>query len=175
VSFGCRSTIRAKSGSVPAVGGAVAEPRSRRPQKCQANAKHSRLCLPAREFFARHRRPERNAPHHRKPLRIFARHIERVVDTVADPAWRHDDRPRDSRFIHHWQQLFGGEGLWQLRRQPRHPGPFRRIRLPKVDLGIDDDPAQGRRGFWTLGRPLMRSLRRQHHPGAQRAIQKCAA
>src|SRR6516164_4852205 len=146
------------------VGGAVREPRNRaRVVEDHAHAQHPLLRLPFRQQIGRLGILQRDAAHDAEALGITLDRLEPVVVAVTGPGRRHDHRAIDASFLHHRHQPLDRERLRQLRLEAGDPWPVRRLRLPQMDLRIDDQ-APG-----ALPARLARTLRRQHRAGAEAA------
>src|SRR5262249_49421825 len=124
-----------------------------------AHAQHPRLLLPFRQEIRRLGILQRDAAHHAETLGITLDRLERVVVAVAGPRRRDDHRAIDARFVPHRHQPLDGERRRQLGLEPGNPLPVRRLRLPQMDLRIDDQASLGRHGLI-----LPRSRRRRSAP-----------
>src|SRR5262245_35543151 len=108
--------------------------------KADAEAEHSRLPEPARELVFARRIVERDLAHHCKAVRVLRRRFERVVIAVTVPGRRSQDRPDDTRGFHRAEQVF----ISQWNRPVRFRSiffdvrPLWRLRLPNMNLGVDD-------------------------------------
>ncbi len=95
--------------------------------------------------------------------------FQRIVVAVAGPRRRDDDDAVHAGLVHHRHQPFDRERLRQLRDSAGHPFPILRLRLPEMDLRIDDHaPVDLRSG-------ALRALRRQRRTGADRGVEKTAS
>jgi hypothetical protein len=106
----------------------------------------SGLLAPSRQQGGRLRILQRNFAHDAKAGGIAPRGFERIVVAVARPGRRHDHDPVDAGFVHHRHQPLDGEGLRQLRGEARNPLPVLRLRLPEMNLRIDDHAPVDLRG-----------------------------
>ena len=112
---------------------------------------------------------QRQLAHDAEAPGIAPRRLERIVVAVARPGRRHDDDAIDAGFIHHRHQPLDGERLRQLRLEARHPFPVLGLRLPEVDLRIDDHAAVDLRGR------AARALRRQRRTGPDGGAEETAS
>jgi hypothetical protein len=127
----------------------VREPGRLRAEKRDADAEHARLIFPCGKKIGRFGVRQRDAAHDAESIGIDACGFERVVHPIAFPGWRDDDDTIDARLVHQRQQLVVGERFRKLRPCCRGGRPWAVwcIRLPQVDLRIDDEsaPVTGRR------------------------------
>jgi hypothetical protein len=115
---------------------------------------------------------QRDTAHDRDAIGMPLGSLDAVVVAVARPGRRHDDGAIDAGLVHQRHQLLDGERLGHLRFHAGHPRPVRRLRLPQMDLRVDDQAlARALRGG-RLSRRLLRG--RQRQPGAERAVEKIA-
>ena len=150
--------------------GAVGQPRGLRAEEGEPDPEHTWLLPPFWQPRGRLGLLEWNAPHHGEALRIALRRLEPVVVAVARPRRRHHHDAVNAGLVHQRHQLLDGERLGQLRLTAGHPRPVRRLRLPQVDLRIDD------RALACVHLPLRgsRALGREQNARADGAVDEIA-
>ena len=106
--------------------------------QCQPYAKHALLVAPGFKLAALLRLIDRKTAHYRKPIGIFLRRFEAVVDAVTFPRGRNEDSVLDAGPLHHRAEFLICQRLRKMRLATGHPGAIRRFRPPDVNAGIDD-------------------------------------
>jgi hypothetical protein len=87
----------------------------------------------------------RDAGHDAEAVRVRLAGLQGVVDAVALPGRRQDQRPVDAGLVHQLQGLLVREGVLAVAVEAdalpraRDPGAVRGLFLPDVDLRVDDE------------------------------------
>src|SRR6516164_8233777 len=102
------------------------------------HAKHALLVAPVSKLAALLRLIDRKTAHYRKPIGIFLRRFEAVIDAVTFPRRRDEDGVLDADPLHHRAEFLICQRLRKMRLATGHPGAIRRFRPPDVNAGIDD-------------------------------------
>src|SRR4029077_15382582 len=104
----------------------------------EPNAKHALLVAPCFKFAALLRLIDGKPSHDRETIGIFLRRFEAVIDAVAFPRGRNEDRMLDAGLLHHRAEFLMCQRLRKMRLATGHPGAVRRFRWPDVHAGIND-------------------------------------
>ena len=104
------------------------------------HAEHPRLLLPVGDPTAAGRVTERQPAHHREPVGMRPRRLQRDVVAIAFPGGRHDDHAPHAGQIHLEQHglLADRIRLLRLLRAAGRPRALGRVGGPEVHLRIDD-------------------------------------
>ena len=122
----------------------------------EPHPQHARLVLPGFEHPPPFRLLDGNAPHDGKAPGVFGSGLQGIVDALALPRRRHQDRTIDAGLRHHRTQLFVPDRGLQMGLAPRLPRPIRPGGAPDVYAGIRDDHGAFPVGYLpaaTLGSP----------------------
>src|SRR5215831_1721952 len=102
---------------------------------------HARLLLPGRQQGRTLWVLKRDLAHDAETGRMAQYRFDGIVVAVAWPGRRDDDSAVDAGLVHHGDRALDREWDWQLRLRPGNPFPVVRLRLPQMDLRIDDHAA----------------------------------